>query len=69
MSSYAVAVATAATQHEQDDLTLTISPVVFHKSMYNSVRLESSITLVRRWQLRNDVTGVVQLPCALTVTR
>jgi len=34
MSSGAVANATAATQHEQDDLTLTISPVVFHKSEY-----------------------------------
>jgi len=29
MSSSAVADATAATQYKQDDLTLTISPVVF----------------------------------------
>jgi hypothetical protein len=35
MSSFAVAIATAATQHEQDDLTLTISPVVFHNYKYD----------------------------------
>jgi hypothetical protein len=36
MSSCAVAIATAATQDEQDDLTLTISPAVFHMYKYNS---------------------------------
>lgn len=40
MSSCAVAIATAATQDEQDDLTLTISPVVFHMYKYNSDQSE-----------------------------
>ena len=69
MSSFAVAIATAATQHEQDDLTLTISPVVFHKSMFNSVRLEPSTPVRWERQFGNDVSGVAQLLCALTVTR
>ena len=64
MSSYAVAIATAATHTNRMILTLTISPAVFHKSKYNSVLLESSNARQPVKQFSGDITAVAQSPHA-----
>jgi len=70
MSSGAVAIATAATQHKQDNLTLTIFPVVFHMYKYNSDQVEIIIhrlggkAIQQHCNRRSSISW-----CALSVTR